>query len=454
MKKTACLNVLLIFLILSTPLSASAKSSRNPGLDRIRHIVVIYLENHSFDNLYGLFPGADGLANAPEETMRQTDRQGGVYATLPKVMNTEKKPPVPDERFPSDLPNRPFEISQYVAIDQKIGDPLHRFYQHQAQINGGRMDRFAAVSDAGGLAMGYYDGRKLPLWEYAEKYTLADRFFQAAFGGSLLNHFWLVCACTPHHDDPPAESIVVLNEKGELIKDGVFTPDGYAVNTIQTMQTPHSPKITDPRRLLPPQTFPTIGDRLSEKKISWAWYSGGWNDAIAGKADESFQYHHQPFAYFERYAQGTRERARHLKDETDLLKAIEKGNLPAVSFYKPIGAHSEHPGYADLLAGEMQAVAVIRKIEQSRLWRNSVIIVTYDEYGGFWDHVPPPPGDRWGPGNRVPTIVISPFAKRGYVDHTFYDGTSILKFIETRFDLKPLGERDAKANDLLNALDL
>jgi phospholipase C len=454
MKKTACLNVLLIFLILSTPLSASAKSSRNPGLDRIRHIVVIYLENHSFDNLYGLFPGADGLANAPEETMRQTDRQGGVYATLPRVMNTEKKPPVPDERFPSDLPNRPFEISQYVAIDQKIGDPLHRFYQHQAQINGGRMDRFAAVSDAGGLAMGYYDGRKLPLWEYAEKYTLADRFFQAAFGGSLLNHFWLVCACTPHHDDPPAESIVVLNEKGELIKDGVFTPDGYAVNTIQTMQTPHSPKITDPRRLLPPQTFPTIGDRLSEKKISWAWYSGGWNDAIAGKADESFQYHHQPFAYFERYAQGTRERARHLKDETDLLKAIEKGNLPAVSFYKPIGAHSEHPGYADLLAGEMQAVAVIRKIEQSRLWRNSVIIVTYDEYGGFWDHVPPPPGDRWGPGNRVPTIVISPFAKRGYVDHTFYDGTSILKFIETRFDLKPLGERDAKANDLLNALDL
>jgi len=453
MKKRFYLTVFLIVLILSIPWSASAKSSRNPDLDRIRHIVVIFLENHSFDNLYGLFPGAEGLASAPPETTRQTDRQGQVYANLPRVMNTEKKPPVPDQRFPSDLPNRPFEISQYVPIDRKIGDPLHRFYQHQAQINGGRMDRFAALSDAGGLTMGYYDGRKLPLWEYAEKYTLADRFFQAAFGGSLLNHFWLVCACTPHHDNPPAELTAVLNEKGELIKDGVFTPDGYAVNTIQTIQTPHNPAITDPRRLLPPQTLPTIGDRLSEKNISWAWYSGGWNDAIAGHADESFQYHHQPFAYFKRYAQGTRERARHLKDETDFLTAIEKGHLPTVAFYKPIGAHSEHPGYADLLAGEMQAAAVIQKIEQSRLWPHSVIIVTYDEYGGFWDHVPPPPGDRWGPGNRVPTIVVSPFAKRGYVDHTTYDGTSILKFIETRFDLKPLGERDDKANDLLNALD-
>ena len=416
--------------------------------------MVIYLENHSFDNLYGLFPGAEGLASAPADTTRQADRQGRTYAGLPRVMNTEKKPAVLDERFPSDLPNRPFEISQYVPIDQKIGDPMHRFYQHQAQINGGRMDRFAAISDAGGLTMGYYDGRKLPLWEYAKKYTLADRFFQAAFGGSLLNHFWLICACTPHHDNPPVELTAVLNEKGELIKDGVFTPDGYAVNTIQSIQIPHNPAITDPRRLLPPQTLPTIGDRLSEKKISWAWYSGGWNDAIAGHADKSFQYHHQPFAYFKRYAPESRERARHLKDESDFLKAIEKGTLPAVSFYKPIGAHSEHPGYADLLAGETQAAAVIRKIEQSQLWPNSVIIVTYDEYGGFWDHVPPPPGDRWGPGNRVPTIVISPFAKRGHVDHTPYDGTSILKFIETRFNLEPLGERDAKANDLSNALDL
>ena len=97
---------------------------------------------------------------------------------------------------------------------------------------------------------------------------------------------------------------------------------------------------------------------------------------------------------------------------------------------------------------------MIRKIERSRLWRNTVIIATYDEFGGFWDHVPPPPGDRWGPGSRVPAIIISPFAKRGYVDHTVYDTTSVLKFIETRFGLKPLGERDAKANDLLNALDL
>ena len=97
---------------------------------------------------------------------------------------------------------------------------------------------------------------------------------------------------------------------------------------------------------------------------------------------------------------------------------------------------------------------IISKIEQSPFWSSTVIIVTYDENGGFWDHVPPPVVDRWGPGLRVPTLIISPFARRGFVDHTFYDTTSILKMIETRYGLAPLGERDAHANDLLNSLDL
>jgi phospholipase C len=417
-------------------------------LDKIQHIIVIYLENHSFDNLYGLFPGANGIAQASTEQIQQIDLNGKVYATLPLVMNYQKI----DPRFPNNLPNHPFEINRYMAADEKTGDLTHRFYQHQAQINAGKMNRFAAISNAGGLTMGYYRGDKLPLWHYAQRFVLADHFFQAAFGGSFLNHFWLVCACTPYYENAPDALKATLNEKGELIKDGALTPDGYAVNTMYSRQQPYDPKETEQEKRLPAQTQLTIGERLSEKNIAWAWYAGGWNNAIAGKADASFQFHHQPFVYFQRYAEGSEARFQHLKDEADFMKAIADGSLPAVSFYKPIGLLNEHPGYTDLLSGEQHIADILNRIEHSTLWKNSVVIVTYDEFGGYWDHLPPPVVDRWGPGSRVPTLIISPFAKRSYVDHTPYDTTSILKFIETRFGLAPLTERDSKANDLTNSL--
>jgi phospholipase C len=438
------------FFIFALLLASNTAIASEPahGLDKIQHIVVLYLENHGFDNLYGLFPGADGL-NA--EIQPQTDLAGNPYTVLPPVMNAEEK--AVDARFPADLPNRPFPIERYVPADQKIGDLMHRFYQNQMQINGGRNDRFAAISDAGGLVMGYYDGHALPLWQYAEKYTLADHFFQGAFGGSFLNHFWLVCACTPRFEQAPAEVTAVLDAQGKLLKDGAVTPDGYAVNTLQPATLPIKPG-TKPARQLPLQLLPTIGDRLSENNISWAWYSGGWNDAVAGRPDKNFQFHHQPLGYFSRYAAGTQERDAHLKDEADFLQAIDAGQLPAVAFYKPIGELNEHPGYADVMAGEQHIARLLARIEQSPQWKDTVVIVTYDENGGFWDHVAPPVKDRWGPGTRVPALVISPFAKRGFVDHTEYDTTSILKLIETRFGLAPLGERDAAANDLSNALEL
>src|SRR5439155_2237630 len=121
--------------------------------------------------------------------------------------------------------------------------------------------------------------------------------------------------------------------------------------------------------------------------------------------------------------------------------------------YKPQGNLNEHPGYADVASGDAHIADVIAKIQASSLWASTVIIVTYDENGGFWDHVAPPKADRWGPGTRVPAIIISPYAKKGYVDHTQYDTPSILKTIETRWNLAPLGTRDAAAAPLTNAFD-
>ena len=124
-----------------------------------------------------------------------------------------------------------------------------------------------------------------------------------------------------------------------------------------------------------------------------------------------------------------------------------------MSFLKLLGPDNEHPGSATLLRGQTRVAELVKEVQQSPYWAESVVIVTYDENGGRWDHVPPPPGDRWGPGTRVPTIIISPYAKKRYVDHTQYDTTSILKFIEQRWHLAPLGDRDAGANGMSDCFD-
>ena len=419
------------------------------GLNKINHLVVIYQENWSFDGLYGKFPGANGIANAGT-AVRQVDKAGRPYTTLPQPIDTAKKPPAPDPRFPADLPVAPFDATQYVPSNERTGDLVHRFYQEQYQIDGGKMDKFIAWSDAAGLVMSTYDATNMPEGRLAQQYVLADNFFHAAFGGSFLNHFWLVCACSPRWPDAPDALRAHLDAGGGLVKDGPVTSDGYVVNTTYSVNQPH-PAEADPRALLPGQTMPTIGDRLDERGISWAWYAGGWNDAVAGRPDRLFQFHHHPFAYFARYADGTPGRAQHLRDEQEFFTALTGDTLPAVSFVKPLGPDNEHPGYADLLRGQQHVLELVAAVMQSPAWAETAIIITYDENGGRWDHVAPPVRDRWGPGTRVPAIVVSRFAKKRNVDHTRYDTTSILRLIETRWNLQPLGAADRNAGDLRNA---
>jgi len=414
-------------------------------VDKVKHVVVIYLENHSFDNLYGTFAGANGLSNATAAQITQVDATGTPYVFLPAITGTSA--------FPLNLPNTLFNIDQYVPNDQKIPDVLHRYYQEQMQIDGGKMDKYALFNSTAGLSQGYYTTSLLPLLPIARKYTLCDNFYHSAFGGSFLNHIWLVAAASPVFPNAPAGIVAQVDATGKLITDGAVTPDGYAVNTSFSVNMPH-PATAPVANLVPNQTIPTIGDRLNDKHISWAWYSGGWNDALAGSPAATFQFHHQPFIYFANYADGTQAKKDHLKDETEFIAAAQNGTLPSVSFVKPLGANNEHPGYADVLTGENHTIELINDVLNGPNGRDAVIIITYDENGGFWDHVAPPVIDpKWGPGTRVPAIIVSPFAKQGFVDHTQYETLSILSFIEKRWGLKPLGERDAYANPLENAFD-
>lgn len=422
-------------------------------LGKVEHIVVIYLENHSFDSLFGLFPGARGLSDA-RYAPRQVDQYGRIYKELPPVMEKDAHHNmIVSPRFPVGMANEPFDISQYLSLSDPPPDLTHRYYLHQMQINGGNNDRFAQLSTAGALTLGHYNLEGTALWRYAREYTLADNFFQAAFGGSFLNHQWLACACMPVYKDAPEElrKWQIDSASGRILKDPDVTPEGYAVSTIQPYYPPFDVAKAK-KTQLPPQTAPTLGDRLSERKISWAWYAGGWDDALAGiETSGQFQYHHQPYVYYEKYAPGTEARKLHLKDEKDLMSDIAGKHLPQVVFYKPVGTETQHPEYASIPASDHKVERIVETIKASPYWDNTVIIVTYDEFGGFWDHVPPPIGDAFGPGTRIPAIVISPLARKGYIDHTRYDTTSILKFIESRYGIKPLTDRDAKADGLTGA---
>jgi acid phosphatase len=495
------------------PAAAAAPKAKKPvagSLDaklkaHVKNVVVIYLENRSFNNLFADFPGlAQPLSALPPEAARQKDRDGSVLPELPKIwggmvparQDIGGKDYLIKEDDIQHLPNAPFKLTD--AAGQPLPEAIitrdlwHLFYQNQMQINGGKNDGFAAWADSGALTMGRYGetSKNLGLWQIAREFTLCDNFFMGAFGGSYLNHQFLISGRVPEFFDaastPAAKKIAVLEDgptgyrlavapnsptsaldgKPVFVNNGTITPDGYAVNT---MAPPYQPSwvkpapggdahLADPQdpAVLPPQTYRTIGDLLSEKGVSWAWYAGAWQAALDGRGEgarPNFQFHHQPFNYFRQYGPGTAARAAHLRDgglgdspiSNKFIADAIAGKLPAVTFYKPQGNLNLHAGYSDVESGDAHVANVIEHLKKSPQWKDMVVVITFDENGGWWDHVAPPQGDRWGPGSRVPAIVVSPYAKRGAVDHNFYDTTSILRFI-TRLHGLPLLEGLAARN--------
>ncbi|MYM91610.1 acid phosphatase [Rugamonas sp. FT82W] len=487
----------------AAPADIAAALNSGLALNNIKTIVVIYAENRGFDNLYGLFPGANGVPGVnPSSTsayVPQKDFDGSTLPTLPPTwggMTAAGQSVVISQAQTVGMANKPFQIDDaasplFLAQSTITRDLVHRFYNNQMQINGGANDKFAAYSDAGGLAMGYYDGSKMKMWDIAKQYALADNLYIGAFGGSFLTHQYLICACAPQY--PNADTSVAkgsiakidVDAKGNFVRltpsatapssvlngapayanDGAITPADasgmfYAVNTMQPPYQPSSNSYAadDSTRLyadttkantLPPQTQKNIGDLLTGKNIDWAWYAGAWKDTTAAATaaprgvtgnPPNFQFHHQPFNYFANMdpVKNPAYRAAHLKDyDSQFVADAANGTLPPVAFYKPQGNLNQHPGYASVADGDAHIADVIAKLKKSPQWKNMLVIVTYDENGGFYDHASPPKGDKWGPGTRVPAIIVSPYVKKG-VDHTQYDSASILRAITRRFSLPVL----------------
>ncbi|HSU04875.1 MAG TPA: acid phosphatase, partial [Acetobacteraceae bacterium] len=282
--------------------TSAARAQQPPRLEKIQTVVMIYAENRSFDNLYGYFPGANGLADLTAHP--QLDRDGMPLKELPPVwggLTAKGVIPAVPQSATEHIQAGPFAVDDPKGLNTGFGvtthDLWHRFYQNIVQIDGGRNDKFVAWADSGGLVMGHYDGSSLPMWPVAKKYVLADNFFMGAFGGSFLNHVYLACACAPVYPDadksPARPSISAVEPDGVTLKvaadspksamdgipifvsDGNITPDFYAVNTMQPPYQPSAnkpapggdPALADPSKptTLPPQHEATIGEFLSAK---------------------------------------------------------------------------------------------------------------------------------------------------------------------------------------------
>jgi len=374
--------------LLAAPLAASATQplpQTSPNTP-IRHLIVLMQENHTFDNYFGTYPGADGI---PPGTCMPVD--------------------------PHD-PLNPECIEPFPIGDLPIQDLDHSRRTFKLQYNDGAMDGFVFAlnerNQDGRLAMGYYDDGELPYyWNLADENVLFDRFFSSAGAGSFLNHvFWITGGPGNGRDRP--------------------TPEGLG-------------------------DFPTIFDRLQEAGIPWKFYIHkyepglDYRDLVDGRPRPA-QVEWVPLLSMDRYLEDPELFAR-IVDLEEYYEDLRSGQLPAVSYVKIIGS-SEHPP-GSLQAGQLATRGMIQALMQSEAWPESAFLLTYDDWGGWYDHVAPPQVDDDGYGFRVPALLVSPYARRGAIDHTTLEYSSILRFIEENWGLAPLTPRDAFANSIAGGLD-
>lgn len=482
---------------------AAGSGASAPLRENIDHVVVIFQENRAFDHYFGTYRSPSGAkVRNLLDSAGQIDRKyhglqknpaGIPYDTLPMpedILSLQRRL----------FPNLPFHVGPYIPADQNsVWDPQHRFFRMSAEINGGKMDRFVALAYAGkahlsraelekftaeqldfslarpsGPVIGFYDRGDIPFYHaLADHYTLFDNFFQAMTGGSTGNALYLAAARSCVSPQAPADARSPYDPKATGLDHQFFELPydhyGLMVNDLPPTQGPTYADKTRALRLAPPpaaQTYDNIGDRLNGAKVSWAWFNQNWDlvkpwalKNAFGPGDGSaivdtgtlYESHHNPFQYYPNWPDYVRRG--HMRSDHDFRADARAGTLPSVSFLKASGALSEHPAECPPARGMKWVESLVRAVAEGPAWHRTAIIITYDEGGGFWDQVPPPQIDAYGLGTRIPALLISPYARKGHIDHNLAHTGSVLKMIETRFGLNPLNHRDANAYDLSGAFD-
>jgi phospholipase C len=367
------------------PQASAAKSENDPNTP-IEHFIVVMQQNHTFDNYFGTYPGANGL---PE----------GVCIPI-SVSDPKNKQCV-----------TPYEITNQPISDLSHSETIF-FDQYQNGKMTGFIEALTKLNQDGQLSMGRFTDRHIPFyWNLADQYVLFDNYFSSAHTGSITNRMYWVSG-------KPGSEFNRIPEAGF-------------------------------------GDIPTIFDRLQERGISWKFYIKDYNPDLNYRTAKELdflppQVQWVPLLSFDRFLDDP-ELSSRIVDLDEYYTDLENGTLPAVSYVLLLGA-TEHP-ISDLSLGERATRTMLHTLMQSDSWENSAFFLTYDDWGGWYDHVPPPQVDDRGYGFRVPALLVSPYARMGHIDHTLLDHTSILKFIEENWDIPSLATRDAKANNITSAFD-
>jgi phospholipase C len=361
----------------------------------IKHIVIIDKENRSFDNLFGRFPGADGATRARQSNGR----------TVPLVHS-------PD----------------HTLLDVGHGGSSAFF-----AVNRGKMNRFdllpGAIQQGKDIADSQLYRSDIPnYWRYAQRFTLDDHFFSTIMGPSFPNHLITIAASSGNTIDNP---------RGETRHAWGCDGGPYSVVTAVNPLTG--------RHYLEKPCFdmPTMADTLDSAGVSWKYYAP--SSSQSGYIWSSFD--------AIRHIRYSNLWKTNVPSDTQFTKDVRTGKLPAVSWLVTNATLSEHPPFSMCL-GENWTVSQMNAIMRSKYWKSTLIVLTWDDFGGFYDHVPPPSLDYTSLGPRVPTLIISPYARPAFVDHHTMEFDSILKFIEQDYRLPALTARDRHAASLLTSLDM
>jgi phospholipase C len=462
-----------------------------PTSTPIKHLVVIFDENISFDHYFGTYPFAANTDGSPFRAKRSTPKVNGLYSKI-----TPSGPIGPLLTANPNLYNpQRLTHSQAVTCDQD-----HGYTPEQQAVNGGRMDKFVQFTESApscnasapaeffrpGLVMDYFDGNTVTgLWNYAQNYAMSDNNYDTVFGPSTPGALNLVSgnsgasyAVSPvtgkKITTPVADTVSALNSNGLGTIYGDLDPayDDCSNDSHASSENSFPLGVS---------TGPNIGNLLSAAHVTWGWFQGGFaptgknaagfavcgssHTNIAGAVVPDYVPHHDPFQYYKSTANpkhlppsslaaiGHTDQANHQYDLSLFYKTLAAGNLPAVSFLKAAAFQDGHAGYSNPIDEQTFLVNTINQVEQSKYWKSTAIIITYDDSDGWYDHqvMPivngsntsadeaicssvPTTLDNWttrcGYGQRLPMLVISPWTRTNYVSHNRTDTTSIVKFIE------------------------
>ena len=368
---------------------------------KIQHLVILIQENRSFDDFFATFPGADGATSGQIHT--------GVTYPLTK----------------SSLIQIPDLCHQYKC---------YRWDYDQKKMDG--FDLSGAWVGASGLApYQYVDPAQIrPYWVMAQRYVLGDRMFQTQGSSSYTAHQDLIAGDTPYSPD------VDVIDAPSLGPWGCDAPKGTTVPTIGKYGAYTQ---TGP---FPCFKYATMRDLLDDAHVSWKYYTPSLAEpALGGWAWNAFDSIHAV-----RY--GPEWNTNVSSPNTNFFTDVANGQLPNVSWVIPDGNDSDHPGH-DSDTGPSWVAQVVNAVGRSKYWKSTAIVVVWDDWGGMYDHVPPPQLGFGGLGFRVPMLLVSPYAKHGYISHTQYEFASILKFAEDNWDLGRLGRNDRRANSIVDCFD-